>query len=153
MRNFSTHNPLYKDAPVHDKVTFLVVDNVFDISMIARNYDVIGIDEGQFFDDLYDGVYWLVEKLHKHVIVAGLSGSFKREQIGQIDILKPLSDTDTKLTAWCLECAKTKKATCAPFTHRISGDGPTKQSGGIDKYIPVCRRCYQKLNKGKEWLK
>ena len=145
--SFSTHNPLHKDYPVHEKVTFLVMSNIFDLVTIAENYDVIGIDEAQFFEDLYDGVEWLVEGLHKHVIVSGLNGSYKREKIGQFLRLEPLSDTYTKLTAWCLECAKVKKRTPAPFTHRFSGGISLKETGGIDKYIPVCRKCYSQLNR------
>jgi thymidine kinase len=144
--DFSTHNPLYKNSPVHEKVTFKVITKMFELVPLAENYDVIGIDEAQFFEDLYNGVQWLVEGLNKHVIVAGLNGSFKREQFGQFLQLEPLADTYVKLTAWCLECAKTKKRTAAPFTHKFAGGLSLKETGGIDKYIPVCRRCYTKLN-------
>lgn len=152
-RSFSTHNSLYEDAPIDKKITCLKTDHVLEIMSIAMDFDVIGIDEAQFFDDLYEGVRWLVDVIHKHVIVVGLNGSFKREPFGQILQIDPLSDTHTKLTAWCLECSKSRKRTPAPFTHRISRDGPVKQSGGIDEYIPVCRRCYEILNKDSEWIK
>jgi len=143
--NFSTHNPLCKDNPIHKKVDFITVSCLFSIENI-RQYDVIGIDEAQFFEKLFDGVEWLVETLHKHVIVAGLNGSYKREKFGEFMDLERRSDTYTKLTAWCLQCAKYKKRTLAPFTHRISGGKELEETGGIDKYIPVCRRCYSYLN-------
>ena len=151
--NFSTHNPLYKESPFSKKIKCLKVDCVLEIMNIAEKFVVIGIDEAQFFDDLYIGVKWLVDGIHKHVIVAGLNGTFKREPFGQILQIDPLSDTHTKLTAWCLECSKSRKRTPAPFTHRILTGGPVKQSGGIDKYIPVCRRCYEFLNRDSEWMK
>lgn len=150
---FSTHNSLYKNAPVNKKITCLKTTNIHEILSKATFFDVIGIDEAQFFDDLYEGVKMLVNKMHKRVIVAGLNGSFKREPFGKILQIDPLSDTHTKLTAWCLECLKSRKRTQAPFTHRILKIGPVKQSGGIDEYIPVCRKCYEFLNKDSEWMK
>jgi thymidine kinase len=144
--NFSTHNPLYKNSPFHKKVTFKVLTKLSEITPLVKNYDVIGIDEGQFFEDLFKEVKYLVEDLNKHVIVAGLNGSYKREPFGQFLQLEPLSDTYTKLSAWCLECSKTKKRTSAPFTHKLIESSILKETGGIDKYIPVCRKCYNKLN-------
>lgn len=144
--DFSTHNPLYKEKPKHKSVEFVVLSSMLKIEN-PENYDVIGVDEGQFFKDLIQGVIYLVEELDKHVIVAGLNGSHKRDKFGDVLELEPMSDTYTKLTAWCLECAKKKLRVPAPFTHKISGGGNLEEIGGIDKYIPVCRRCYKRLNK------
>ena len=77
------------------------------------------------------------------------SGLHSAHILFHIDWAEPLSDTYTKLTAWCLECAnRSKKRTPAPFTHRICGGEELEEAGGIDKYIPVCRSCFIKLNYG-----
>jgi len=40
--------------------------------------DVIGIDEAQFFDDLYDFCCKAADRDGKIVVVAGLDGDYKR---------------------------------------------------------------------------
>jgi len=144
--DFSTHNPLYKDRPKHENIEFKVVKSLYDIDNLHL-YDVIGIDEGQFFANLFEEVKFIVDHLKKHVIVAALDGSFKRGKFGQFLDLIPIADSYTKLTAWCLECSKDKKRKTAPFTHRLGSGNQLEETGGIDNYIPVCRACYMKFNK------
>jgi thymidine kinase len=145
---FSTHNPLYKEKlSVESNVTFASTDYLAFFTPVIYKYDVIGIDEGQFFEDLYDTVCLWVETHSKHLIVAGLSGDFRRKKFGAILELEPFSDTYTKLTSYCKICAQNKKRNIAPFTHKISGNiSTTKEIGGSDKYIPVCRKCYELMN-------
>jgi thymidine kinase len=147
---FSTHNPLYKEKlSKMSNVKFASMSNLEDL--FTQNfvcYNVIGIDEAQFFNDLYKVVKYLVEKWNLHVIVAGLNGDHKREMFGQIHELEPLSDSYTKLTAFCRKCAETKKRVVAPFTYRKqSYDDKDIVIGGKDIYIPVCRSCYLELRK------
>ena len=40
--------------------------------MEAKNYDAFFINEGQFFDDLYEAVNYLVNMENKKVYVCGL---------------------------------------------------------------------------------
>ena len=103
--------------------------------------DVVCIDEAQFFGDLYKSVVEMVETYGLHVIVAGLSGDYKRENFGEIYKLFPLADTMVKLDAYCGMC---NDGTTAPFTKRISGGGDQVEVGSSDKYVAVCRMCYLK---------
>jgi thymidine kinase len=103
--------------------------------------DVVCIDEAQFFGDLYESVRVMVETYNIHVIVAGLSGDFKRDNFGEIYKLFPLADTIVKLDAFCGVC---NDGTKAPFTKKTSGGGDQVEVGSSDKYIAVCRRCYLK---------
>ena len=76
---------------------------------------IVVIEEGQFFEDLYDFVLRAVDKDKKIVIVGGLDGDCFRKPFGQILQLIPLADTLTKLTAFCKICAD---GTPGIFTYR-----------------------------------
>ena len=55
-----------------------------------KDYDVVGIDEGQFFPDVVefcDGA----ANLGKTVVVAALDGTFERKPFGNIVSLIPLA--------------------------------------------------------------
>jgi thymidine kinase len=115
-------------------------------SDITQKYEVIAIDEAQFFDDLLETVVDLVDKQGKRVLVAGLDADYKKQAVGQIIYLVPHCDTVTKLTPFCKMClVREKKIVNAVFTKYI-GDkmsgGDNIDIGGSDKYLPVCRECY-----------
>jgi len=144
---FSTHNPLYKETLAKKTgVAFLGGDQLKDIQEKALKYDVIGIDEAQFFSDLAETVPSWVNLHNKKVIVAGLTGDFQRKKFGQLLDLEPMSDTFDKLSSHCRPCADSgRKRTPALFTHRVAGSDSTVQVGGSESYIPVCRTCYNRL--------
>lgn len=103
------------------------------------NYDLIIIDEGQFFPDLKKYVLNWVEEKKLHVIVAGLDGDSKRQPIGQILDLIPYSDECKKITSLCKYCNNDTKAI---FTYcKIKLEQQIK-IGGIETYVPVCRTHY-----------
>ena len=145
---FSTHNPLYKERlSEKSKVSFISISELSQLKNVS-DWDVIGIDESQFFTDLYECVYRFVDVENKHVIVSGLNGSYQRKWFGHILELEPMSDSYTKLAAWCQECAShtPRRRIRAPFTHKIVEGDDIKEVGGSNKYIPVCRGCYHLLN-------
>ena len=61
------------------------------------NYDVIFVNEGQFFKDLYKFIDWAVNKEKKRVYVCGLDGDYKRKRFGSILDIIPLADDIIKL--------------------------------------------------------
>ncbi|KAI3965059.1 hypothetical protein MKX01_013990 [Papaver californicum] len=99
--------------------------------------DVIGIDEAQFFDDLYDFCCKAADHDGKTVVVAGLDGDYLRRRFGSVLDIVPLADTVTKLTARCELCGKR-----AFFTLRKTDDTQTELVAGSDVYKPVCRQHY-----------
>lgn len=111
--------------------------NIYNLS----NYDVVCIDEGQFFDDLRLGVKTMVEGYNLQVIVAGLSSDFRREPFGDIMSLMLIADDVLFCKAYCGIC---KNGTLAPFTKRTSATRAQVEVGSKDKYIAVCRKCYLK---------
>lgn len=101
--------------------------------------DVILINEGQFFDDLYDWVKKMVEQYNKKIYVCGLDGDSNRKRFGQMLDLIPISDKVTKLRSLCSIC---KNGTKAPFTLRTTNSDEQILIGSDDCYKPVCRSCH-----------
>jgi len=97
---------------------------------------VIGIDEGQFYDDLVSFVHRALDA-GKLIVVAALDGTFERKAFGAVLSLVPLADSVTKLLAVCSRCGAD-----APFTMRLGDERETRLIGGADKYMAVCRGCY-----------
>jgi len=104
-----------------------------------RNSDVILINEGQFFPDLYEVVLDMLNN-NKKVYICGLDGDFERKKFGAILELIPLCDKVNKLTSLCSLC---RDGTRGIFSMRLTNE--TEQTVvGSDNYIPVCRSCYSK---------
>jgi len=119
-------------------------DKLFDFfkkdSYLSR-YQVIFINEGQFFEDLYKFVDYIVNKKNKKVYVCGLDGDFQRKKFGSLLDIIPLADDVIKIKAICSEC----KCKDAIFTHRISQEKTQTIIGGSESYKPLCRNCYNSL--------
>ena len=115
--------------------------NYFKKDSSISNYDVILINEGQFFQDLYIFTDYLVNKQRKKVFVCGLDGDFQRKKFGPLLDIIPLCDDLVKLNAICGEC----KQNNGIFTHRLSGE-KIQTVIGSSNYIPLCRECYNKKN-------
>ncbi|XP_075480980.1 thymidine kinase-like isoform X2 [Primulina tabacum] len=99
--------------------------------------EVIGIDEAQFFEDLYDFCSKAADHDGKTVIVAGLDGDYLRRSFGQVLDIIPIADSVTKLTARCEVCGNR-----AVFTLRKTDETKTKLIAGAEVYMPVCRNHY-----------
>ena len=132
----------------HDKVMAPCIQtnklgNVWSINdnehyEILRKSDVILINEGQFFEDLYDIVIDMLDN-HKKIYICGLDGDFERKKFGNIIDLIPLCDKVRKLTSLCSLC---KDGTPGIFSMRLTQD-KSQTLVGSDNYIPVCRKCYE----------
>lgn len=124
----------------HDKVMIpCIFASKFSEITILDDENIILINEGQFFEDLYDFVIDMVENKNKSVFVCGLDGDYKRQKFGGILDLIPLSNSVTKLNATC-NCG-----TKALFSHRIT-DEKEQVIIGSTNYVPLCRSCYTYLN-------
>lgn len=96
---------------------------------LSVDADTVLIDEAQFFESL-EGV----ESLAPVVVVAGLSGDYRRQPFGNILSLIPKADKVTFLTATC-DCGSP-----APFTKRISCE--KKLVSVQSTYKPKCGNCF-----------
>ncbi len=102
----------------------------------AVKYDIIGIDEGQFFPDIVTFCDTLANQ-GKIVIVAALDGTFQKEGFGNILNLVPLAESVIKLNAICVNCTKE-----AAFTKRKGLETKIEMIGGTEQYEAVCRKCF-----------
>lgn len=136
---FSTHNPLITSI---GNITAVKLSNLSPLLHLAKDYQVIGIDEAGFYPDLVETVLYLVEKLQKRVFVAGLTADYLRNPLGQTLDLIPYADTVTKLTSVCKWCADKKQMKEASFSHRVVESRETILIGMKESYVPLCRTCY-----------
>ena len=109
-----------------------------------RKANVILINEGQLFEDLFENVNDMIN-CGKKVYVCGLDGDFKRNKFGSILDLIPLCDKVTKFTSICSLC---KNGTPGIFSMRLTNE-KEQIIIGSNNYIPVCRECYNKNNDNK----
>ena len=126
-----THNNITQEAHKLIHLQDLLNEN----NDLFQKSDVIGIDEAQFFDDLYDFVVQ-AEKYNKIIIISGLDGDFNRKPFGEILMCIPLCDEVVKLTAMDMLA---HDGTPAIFTKRISDDTNQVCIGTDDKYLAVSR--------------
>lgn len=151
----STHHSGFKGFS--DKVTRVKTSRLGDLNI--NKYDAIGIDEGQFFEDLEVTVRNWVLKKTKIVIIASLDGDFMMRPFGQAHTLICLCEPGdiVKLHAFCVRCTQDSlqhgKMVRIPagFTAKfqidpkvIEGESYSQEDpGSEDKYLPVCMKCYQ----------
>ena len=135
--------PCIQTTKLNSIWNYSILDNHFNEKsnnhLVLRSADVILINEGQFFKDLYSVVEDML-KCNKRVYICGLDSDFERKKFGQILDLIPLCDKVTKLTSLCSQC---RDGTPGIFSMRLT---PEKQQTlvGSDNYIQVCRKCYEK---------
>lgn len=149
MEPYSTHNPLYKNHfGAMTDVTMVSCSSLPPVTDIME-YDTIGVDESQFFDDL--SLVLEYADAGKKVVVAGLVSDSNRKKFGHITDLIPAAEDYVSLHALCVKCAEHGRLNNASFTYKFVttadavGDGPV-DVGGSDKYIPVCRDHYLKCS-------
>lgn len=131
--NIITHDQTKEKAIFISKLDVLLQNPDFNEA------DIIAINEGQFFPDLYDMVTLIADNYNKTVIICGLDGDFNRQPFGDILKLIPHAEDLCKLSALCGVC---NDGTNAAFTKRITKSTETVLIGGSESYIPVCRKCY-----------
>lgn len=103
------------------------------------HYNVVAIDEGQFFPDLVERAeQWA--NAGKHVLVSALDATFQRRPCMNVLELIPLAEDVIKLTAVCSNCHSS-----ASFTKRLSSETDVQIVGGSDKYTALCRTCFWRV--------
>jgi thymidine kinase len=117
-----------------------ICDSLYVIDNIATKYQVICIDEIQFFED---APIFCDKWANQGIIVeaSGLCGTFTRSEFPVISKLIPLAEEVYKKSAICRETGKD-----AQFTYRTSNEVETVVIGGIDKYKPVDRKTFFENN-------
>lgn len=145
----STHHINCKT--LSDEVKIFSLNDLTKTDIDFSKFDVVGIDEAQFFIGLYDFVLNLVDVLKKRVLITGLDGNSDRKIFGDILYLIPISDSAKKLPATCDYCLDELKLAGfernielinAPFTKRLTLNTEEKFVGGKNDFRPICRYHY-----------
>ena len=134
----STHNGNSYDS--------ISIEKSSDILNFVKDtkYDIIGIDEIQFFDN---DIVKIINKLADdgiRVIVAGLDMDVKAEPVHPMPEIMAISEMVTKLHAVCNKCGKE-----ASRSQRLINGKPAKYDdpivviGASESYEARCRHCHE----------
>jgi thymidine kinase len=114
------------------------VENSGQILEIAKDAQVVGIDEGQFFDG---GIVDVVEQLAnqgKRVVIAGLDQDYRGKPFEPMPQLLAIAEYITKTLAICVVCGNP-----ADRTQRTTASSERVLVGAKDSYEARCRRCFE----------
>jgi thymidine kinase len=104
---------------------------------ILEDTQVVGIDEGQFFDlDLIEAVNELAHR-GKRVIIAGLDQDYTGKPFEPMPQLLCIAEFITKTHAICVKCGST-----ANYSQRTVESEARVEVGAADKYEARCRKCF-----------
>jgi len=107
------------------------------LAEINAETQVVGIDEGQFFDmGLIDAVNSLASE-GKRVIVAGLDQDYTGKPFEPMPQLLSVAEFITKTHAICVKCGST-----ANYSQRTVESEARVEVGASDKYEARCRKCF-----------
>lgn len=120
------------------KLKSLVVSSSAEIEQLAQSAQVIGIDEGQFFDM---GLVDVAERLAnqgKRVVIAGLDQDYRGKPFEPMPQLLAVAEYITKTLAICVVCGNP-----ADRTQRTTASNERVLVGAKDAYEARCRRCFE----------
>ncbi|MBR5467242.1 MAG: thymidine kinase [Bacteroidaceae bacterium] len=115
------------------------IDSSASLLLLAQGYDVIGIDEAQFFDENIVDVCNQLANQGIRIIVAGLDLDFKGVPFGPMPQLLAIADEVSKVHAICVHCGA-----LAYVSHRLVNIEKQVLLGEKTEYEPLCRECYKK---------
>jgi thymidine kinase len=126
----------------HDDTSFGSMEVVKAREIIEKTAypQVVGIDEGQFFDHALPEVCKLLADRGVRVIVAGLDMDYKGLPFGAMPAMMAIAESITKVHAICLHCGNP-----AQFSHRKSSIKSQVMIGARELYEPLCRKCFNEL--------
>ena len=107
------------------------------LDQIEADTEVVGIDEGQFFDMAIVETVNDLANSGKRVIVAGLDQDYLGRPFEPMPQLLSIAEFITKTHAICVKCGST-----ANYSQRTSQSSERVEVGASDKYEARCRRCF-----------
>lgn len=117
-----------KSTPVHHSA---------EILDLAKDVEVVGIDEAQFFDEKIIKVVNELANNGIRVIVAGLDMDFQGNPFGPMPFLMATAEFVTKVHAICQKTGR-----LAHYSHRVVNESGTVLVGEKEAYIPLSRIAY-----------
>ena len=107
------------------------------LAQVEEDTEVVGIDEGQFFDmEVVNAVNELAI-IGKRVIVAGLDQDYMGKPFEPMPQLLSIAEYITKTHAICVRCGQT-----ANYSQRTFESEQRVEVGATGKYEARCRACF-----------
>lgn len=141
-----TFKPLIDDRHASDEVVShsalstaaeSVADSLDLMRSVRDQTVVVGIDEGQFFDEALVSVAEDLAGAGKKVIIAGLDLDYLGRPFEPIPTLMTRAEYVTKSLAVCHRCGG-----AGMYTQRVIESDELVVIGATDAYEARCRRCY-----------
>jgi thymidine kinase len=104
---------------------------------IERDTEVVGIDEGQFFDEELVNVANELAQRGVRVIIAGLDQDYTGKPFEPMPQLLAIAEYITKTHAICMKCGQP-----ANYSQRTFESEERVAVGAADKYEARCRACF-----------
>lgn len=107
------------------------------LEAVAADTEVVGIDEGQFFDAELVNVANQLAAQGKRVIIAGLDMDYLGRPFEPMPLLLAIAEDITKTRAICMQCGSP-----ATYTQRLIASRERVVVGASDAYEARCRACF-----------
>jgi thymidine kinase len=125
------------------KIDATTIKNINEILVFKNKFDIIGIDEAQFFSDDIIDVCNTIANSGSRVIVAGLDMDYSGKPFGPMPFLMAIAEKVTKVHATCSETGEP-----ALYSFRKTSDKETIMIGEKKEYKPLSRKAFiSKLKK------
>lgn len=123
----------------HDKksIESVSIESPSEMLRLGKGFDVIAIDEAQFFDISLVEVCSQLANNGIRIIIAGLDMDFLGNPFGPIPNLLAVAEHVTKVHAICVNCGD-----MANYSHRKSSEKNLVKIGEKKDYTPLCRCCF-----------
>ncbi|MSO29741.1 MAG: thymidine kinase [Acidobacteria bacterium] len=120
------------------RIPSIAVKNARELlERVEKDTEVVGIDEGQFFDAELPAVCNTLADQGKRVIVAGLDKDYLAKPFEPMPQLLAIAEYITKTLAICMVCGNP-----ANHTQRLVAVGDRVLVGAEGTYEARCRRCF-----------
>ena len=125
------------------KIDATTIKNINEILVFKNKFDIIGIDEAQFFSNDIIDVCNTIANSGSRVIVAGLDMDYSGKPFGPMPFLMAIAEKVTKVHATCSETGEP-----ALYSFRKSDYKETIMIGEKNEYKPLSRKAFiSKLKK------
>ncbi len=115
----------------------ILIDDIKEIFLYAKDAEVIGIDEAQFFSNDIVEVCNKLASEGKRIIVAGLDQDYRGVPFEPMPQLLAIAEYITKTLAICVVCGNP-----ADKTQRKTTSAERVVVGASDIYEARCRKCH-----------
>ncbi len=133
-QRYAQNNVVSHDS---NELKALAVNNARELLTRAQGFEVIGLDEAQFFDDGIVPVCNTLANQGVRVIIAGLDMDFKGVPFGPMPALMATAEYVTKVHAIC-----SKTGRLAQYSYRLNPNDDLVMLGETQEYQALSRAAF-----------